>query len=123
MVKLSPSEFSASSEGWLCRRGDVKSCVPDADGRPCEGSLQLANEFLEQQPEIEVETQRWLAHHLRLEGETRLATVTVLPESDEHGALLVLNHINMGDRYLWIDIGLSRHLSWLTPHYIFLKYH
>jgi hypothetical protein len=123
MLKLSSSEFSASSNGWLCHRGELEICVPDAVGCPSEDALHLANEFLEQQQKIEAEAQRWLAHHLRLEDETELSVVTVLPEPDQHNALLVLNYINMGDRYLWIDIGLSRYLSWLTPRYIFLKYH
>jgi hypothetical protein len=123
MLKLSPSEFSAFSNGWLCNRGDLEICVPDADGRPREDSIALANEFLEQQETIEAEAQRWLANHLRLEDETSLSIVTILPEADPHNALLVLNYVNLGDRYLWIDIGFSRYRSWLTPCYIFLKYH
>jgi hypothetical protein len=123
MPKLSPSEFSTSSQGWFCSRGELKIYVPDAEGHPREESMTLVSEFLDQQQNIEAEAQRWLAHHLRLEGETELESVTVLPEADPHNALLVLNYINLEDRYLWIEIGLSRHLAWLTPRYIFLKYH
>lgn len=123
MLKLSPSELSPASTGWLGHHGELEIHIPDAGGLPSEGSLLLANEFLEQQERIEAEAQRWLTRHLRLEEETQLEGVTVLPEADRHNAVLVLSYINMADRYLWIEIGLSRHLSWLKPCYIFLKYH